>query len=357
MRPFYQLLLSLFAYVCCLAGSAWAVPPAKPVVVVLATGGTIAGSGSSEVTTIGYKAAVFKVDHLIAAVPSLNRLAEVRGEQVFQIASENITPNDWLQLARRVNLVLADPAVSGVVITHGTDTLEETAYFLNLTVRSDKPVVVAGSMRPATAISADGPINLYNAVAIAASPVSRGKGVLVCMNDRISSAREATKTNTFTADTFSSRDLGELGYVQLGQPIFYRQPLRRHTLSSEISLDGIDKLPLVEILYGYGGSNRSQVDRAVAADVCGIVFAGTGNGSLSDSSKTALAEAVKKGVVVVRSSRTGSGIVTRNGEVTDDTLGFVAADNLSPQKARILLMLGLTVTKNAEKLQELFQTH
>ena len=357
MKPFYQLCLSLCVCCCCLVEPVWAVPPTKPVVVVLATGGTIAGSGSTEVTTIGYKAAVFKVDHLIDAVPSLNRLAEVRGEQVFQIASENMTQDNWLQLARRVNQVLADPAVSGVVITHGTDTMEETAYFLNLTVKSNKPVVLVGSMRPATAISADGPINLYNGVAIAASPASQGKGVLVCMNDRISSAREVTKTNTFTVDTFSSHDLGELGYVQLGQPVFYRQPLRRHTVRSEITLDKVEKLPLVEILYGYGGSNRSQVDRAVAAGASGIVFAGAGNGSLSDSSKAALAEAVKKGVVVVRSSRTGSGIVTRNGEVADDALGFVAADNLSPQKARILLMLGLTVTKNAEKLQELFQTH
>ncbi|MFZ2956917.1 MAG: asparaginase [Candidatus Ozemobacteraceae bacterium] len=326
----------------------------KPVVVILATGGTIAGSGSSEVTTIGYKAAVFKVEQLISAVQSLKNLADVRGEQLFQIASENITPDHWLKLARRVNAVLAEKDVNGVVITHGTDTLEETAWFLNLTVKSSKPVVLVGSMRPATAISADGPINLYNAVAIAASPASRGKGVLVTLNDRISGARDVTKTNTFTADTFNSRDLGELGYIQLGVPVYYRLPFRRHTLCSEFSVEKLETLPVVDIFYGYGGSNRDAVDRAVAAGVQGIVHAGTGNGSLSDSTKAGLADAVKKGVFVVRASRTGSGIVTRNGEVRDDDYGFVTADNLSPQKARILLMLGLTVTKDAKKLQEMF---
>lgn len=326
----------------------------KPVVVVLATGGTIAGSGASEVTTIGYKAAVFKVDHLIAAVPSLKNIADVRGEQVFQIASENITPEHWLKLSRRVNAVLAEKDVSGVVITHGTDTMEETAYFLNLTVKSDKPVVLVGSMRPATAISADGPINLYNGVAIAASPASRGKGVMVTLNDRISSARDVTKSNTFTTDTFRTPDIGELGYLQLGTPVFYRLPARRHTISSDFSVEKLDKLPVVEIYYGFGGSGRDVIDRAVAAGVQGIIYAGTGNGSLSDSTKSGLADAVKKGLTVVRSSRTGSGIVTRNGEVLDDDFGFVSADNLSPQKARILLMLGMTVTRDALKLQAMF---
>ena len=196
----------------------------KPVIAVLATGGTIAGSGATETTTIGYRAAVFTVDHLLAAVPSLKNPGDVRGEQLFQIASENITPDHWLKMARRVNALLSDKNISGVVITHGTDTLEETAYFLHLTVKSDKPVVLVGSMRPATAISADGPINLYNAVALAASPAARGKGVLVTLNDRSSSAREVTKPNTFTADTFRTPDIGDLGYMQLGRPFFYRLP-------------------------------------------------------------------------------------------------------------------------------------
>lgn len=352
----FSLFAVIISMVCMIPASLYATS-AKPVVVILATGGTIAGSGVSEVTTIGYKAAVFKVDQLIAAVPSLKNIAEVRGEQIFQIASENITPDHWLKLAKRVNAVLAQTDVSGVVITHGTDTLEETAYFLNLTVKSDKPVVVVGSMRPATAISADGPINLYNGVAIAASPASRGKGVLVTLNDRISSAREVTKSNTFTADTFKSPDIGELGYIQLGTPLFYRLPLRRHTLASEFDLSKIEKLPIVEIYYGFGGSGRDVIDRTVASGTHGIVYAGTGNGSLSDSAKTGLADSVKKGLSVVRSSRTGSGVVTRNGEVQDDDYGFVTADNLSPQKARILLMLGMTVTRDPQKLQEMFERY
>ncbi len=329
----------------------------KPRVVVLATGGTIAGSGASETTTVGYKAAVFSVEHILRSVPSLKELADVRGEQIFQIASENITPAHWLTLSRRVSALLADKEVHGVVITHGTDTMEETAYFLHLTVHSDKPVVLVGSMRPGTAISADGPINLYNAVALAASPSGTGRGVMVVMNDRISSAREVTKTNTFTADTFKSHDLGELGYLQAGKPYFYRMPVRRHTSNSIFSVDNLESLPVVEILLGYGGSGREQIDRAVAAGVKGIVFAGTGNGSLSVGALAGLSAAAAKGVAVVRASRVGSGIVTHNADIADDTLGFCTSDNLLPQKARILLMLGLTVTGVPDKLQSFFDSY
>lgn len=331
--------------------------PPKPVVVVLATGGTIAGAAPSATQTVGYKAAVITVDHLLAAVPNMKDLAEIRGEQVFQVASENMTPQHWLLLARHVNQLLADKEVSGIVITHGTDTLEETAYFLNLVIKSEKPVVLVGSMRPSTALSADGPLNLYDTVAVAASPASKGKGVLVVLNDTINAAREVTKTSTFSLQTFHTHDLGALGYVQSGTAFFYRQPVRLHTLATGFDVTGIKQLPKVVILYGYAGSDGEMVEAALRAGVTGIVYAGTGNGSLSDSAKQALAAARAKGVQVVRSSRTGSGMVARNGEVDDDRFDFIVADNLSPQKARVLLMLGLTVTRDTKRLQQFFEQY
>ena len=180
-------------------------------VTILATGGTIAGSGASSTTTVGYTAATVGVDGLIKAVPELSKVAQVKGEQVFQIASENMSNEHWLTLAKRVNVLLAQPDVDGIVITHGTDTLEETAYFLDLVVKSNKPVVLVGAMRPGTALSADGPINLYNAVLLAANPDAAGKGVLVAMADQIHSARDVSKTNTSTPDSFKTTELGLLG--------------------------------------------------------------------------------------------------------------------------------------------------
>jgi len=209
---------------------------ALPNVLILATGGTIAGSGSTSTTTVGYKAATVPVQALIDAVPELKKVAIVRGEQVFQIASQNMTNDNWLKLAKRVNELLQQPDVDGIVVTHGTDTLEETAYFLNLVTKSDKPVVIVGAMRPSTALSADGPINLYNAVLVAGSKEAVGKGVLVCLNDQINSARDVTKTNTSTADTFKSPELGVLGYIQGDRVAFYRLPARKHTLNSEFDL-------------------------------------------------------------------------------------------------------------------------
>lgn len=337
-------------------------PPAwcgdkKPVVAVLATGGTIAGRADSDTATIGYKAAVFGVDKLLADVPALAQAAEIRAEQAFQMASENMTPAHWVALGKRAAQVLKDPEVAGVVITHGTDTLEETAYFLHLTLKTDKPVVLTGSMRPATALSADGPLNLYNAVRLAASPEARGKGVLIMLNDAIHPARETTKTNTFATDTFRAPDSGPLGCMQLGRPLFYRLPGRAHTLSTEFDIEALEALPLVEIVYGYAGSHARQVEAAQAAGAGGVVVAGTGNGSLSDGMKAALITARSKGLAVVRSSRTGSGVVTRNGEVDDEALGFAAADNLNPQKARILLALALTRTSDPLLIQGMFERY
>lgn len=328
-----------------------------PNIRILATGGTIAGSGAQSTTTVGYTAATVGVQKLIEAVPEMKTVANVSGEQVFQIASENMSNDHWLKLARRVNELLAQDDVDGVVITHGTDTLEETSYFLNLTVKSKKPVVLVGSMRPSTAISADGPINLYNAVILAGSAEARGRGVLVSLNDQINAARDVTKANTSTMDTFRSPDLGMLGYMQGNRAHFYRSPDRRHTADSEFDVAKLEKLPQVDIVYAYANVNRVAVDAQVKAGAAGLVHAGVGNGSLPNAVKPGLVDARKQGVMVVRSSRVGGGIVTRNGEANDDELDLVAGDNLSPQKARILLMLALTKTRDSREVQRMFREY
>jgi L-asparaginase len=329
-----------------------------PNVMVLATGGTIAGSGASSTTVVGYTAATVGIETLLNAVPELKTVANVKGEQVFQIASENMNNDYWLKLAKRVNTLLAQDDVDGIVITHGTDTIEETSYFLNLVVKSKKPVVVVGAMRPSTAISADGPINLFNAVILAGSEEAVGKGVLVALNDQINAARDVTKNNTSTADTFRTPELGFLGYMQGNKPYFYRQSTRRHTADSEFDVSNLDTLPQVDIVYGYANMNRVAIDAFVAAGAKGIVHAGTGDGSLARPAvEPALDEAHKKGVAIVRSSRVGNGIVARNGEAKDDEHDFIVSDTLNPQKARILLMLALTKTTDSKEIQRMFYTY
>jgi L-asparaginase len=325
-----------------------------PNVIILATGGTIAGSGATSTTTVGYQAATVPVQALIDAVPELKKIATVRGEQLFQIASQNMTNEYWLELAKRVNELFRQGDVDGIVVTHGTDTLEETAYFLDLVRKSDKPVVVVGAMRPSTALSADGPINLYNAVLVAGSKEAVGKGVLVCLNDQINAARDVTKTNTSTADTFKSPELGLLGYVQGNRVAFYRLPARKHTLNSEFDITGVDKLPEVEIAYGFANVSRTAVDAFAASGVDGIVYAGVGDGNPSQLTEQALADARAKGLLIVRSTRTGNGIVARNSEVDDDKRDFVVSDTLNPQKARVLLTVALTKTKNSKEIQRIF---
>lgn len=325
-----------------------------PNVAILCTGGTIAGTGASSTTTVGYTAAKIGCDTIVEGVPELKKVANVRGEQVFQIASESITNENWLQLSKRINELLRQDDVDGVVVTHGTDTIEETAYFLNLTVKSKKPVVVVGSMRPATAISADGPINLYNSVILAGSKEAIGKGVLTAMNDQISSGRDVTKGNTSTTDTFRSPDLGLLGYMQGGRPFFYRNPTRISTENSEFDVVGLTSLPQVDIVYAYGSYNATALDAFLKAGAKGIVHAGPGNGSVGKQMVDPLVAARKGGAIVVRSARVGSGIVARNGEQPDDTYDWVVSDNLNPQKARILLMLALTKTQDTKAIQDIF---
>ena len=331
---------------------------AKPKIKVLATGGTIAGAQASS-SEVGYKAGSFSIDDLIKAVPNLDQLADLTGEQVANIGSQTMNHEVWLKLAKRVNEVLKDANTDGVVITHGTDTMEETAYFLSLVVKSDKPVVLVGSMRPATAISADGPANLYNAVALAASPQARGHGPLVIMDDEIHYAREAQKTNTTELETFKSPNRGLAGVMNVGKIHLFSQNDTRHTTKSEFSVDGKTPgdLPDVEIVYSYENLGPEMIDFLVQRGVKGIVLGGVGDGNSTDAAIAALAAAAKKGIAVVRSSRVGSGLVVRDVEINDDKMGFIASMELSPQKARILLMLGLMNTTDPAKLQQFFMEY
>jgi L-asparaginase len=348
---------ALCALFLCLSAAVAHAQARLPNVMILATGGTIAGTGATSTTTVGYTAATVGIDTLIKAVPELQKVAHVGGEQVFQIASENMGNEQWLTLARRVNTLLAQPDVDGIVITHGTDTLEETAYFLDLVVKSRKPVVLVGSMRPSTAMSADGPINLYNAVITAGSQDAVGKGVLVVMNDQINAARDVTKTNTTTTDTFKTPELGMLGYVIGGQPHFYRASTRKHTADTEFDVSKLTALPQVDIAYTYANVGPTAVNALVAAGAKGLIHAGVGDGSLPTKVRPALSAARQKGVVIVRASRVGQGIVARNGEANDDQLDFVVSDTLNPQKARILLMLALTKTSDSKEIQRMFYTY
>ena len=340
-----------FAVLLAAAPAAWALPKIK----VLATGGTIAGAQATQADA-GYKSGTFSVDDLIKAVPQMTNIAVLTGEQVANIGSQTMNHEVWLKLAARVNEVLQSDDTDGVVITHGTDTMEETAYFLSLVVKSDKPVVLVGSMRPATAISADGPINLYNAVALAGNPEAKGRGPMVVLNDTIHYGREAQKMHSTRMDTFASPNRGIAGMMNTGKAFFYSANTARHTTKSEFSVDGLTvaNLPRVEVVYSYANLGGELIDALAGQGVKGIVLAGVGDGNSTDAAIAALEQAAKKGVAVVRCSRTGSGVVDRNVEVNDDKLGFIAGMELNAQKARILLMLSLTKTSDVKKLQEYF---
>jgi L-asparaginase len=326
---------------------------ALPNIVVLATGGTIAGAAASDVQA-GYTSGQLGVEQLLAAVPQAKKLANMRGEQISNIGSQDMNDEVWLKLARRVNELAAMPDVAGIVITHGTDTIEETAYFLNLVVKSRKPVVLTAAMRPSTALSADGPLNFYNAVAVAANPEAAGRGVLVVINDWIHGAASLTKTSTTAVQTFMSPLRGLIGTVAYGNAEFYRGPVGKHTMDSDFSLDGVTTLPRVDIIMAYENMDGAIIDAAVAAGAKGIVTAGVGNGNLTAPAVKALAAQAKKGIVCVRSTRVATGNVGRNVELDDDALGFVASMDLNPQKARVLLRLALTKTNDVKVIQRYF---
>ena len=329
---------------------------AKPNVTILATGGTIAGAAASG-TQAGYTSGAVTIDAMIAAVPGIGDLATIKGEQIANVGSQDMSFDIMLKVAKRCNELLAGKDVDGIVVTHGTDTLEETAFFLNLTVKSDKPVVLVGSMRPSTAVSADGPLNLYNAVGVAVDPAAKGRGVMVVMNDWIHGAHSLTKTSTTAVQTFLSPARGLVGVASYGKNDFYGVPPWKHTTQTEFDVKNVTALPRVDILYAYADMSPDLIDASVAAGAKGIVIAGVGNGNMNKVSLDAAGRAAKKGVIVVRSSRVATGSVGRNVEVDDDKLGFVASDELNPQKSRILLTLALLKPRPAAEIQKLFMTY
>ncbi len=324
-------------------------------IVILATGGTIAGAASSATELTEYKAATLSPHDLIAAVPSIVEIANIRAEEVANVASEDFTFAILLALAKRINILLQEDSCDGIVVTHGTDTLEESAYFLNLVVKSTKPVVIVGSMRPATAIGADGPLNLLNAVGVAASKDACDKGVLIVLDGQIIAAREGTKSNTLSTETFRAHELGSLGYVVDFKAVFYRDVIRKHTIEAEFDITNIESLPRVDIVYEYLDASPIMYRALIDSKPDGIVIAATGNGCLSKLAVELFGNAEKKGIHVVRSSRTGSGVITAN--KLDTLKGFIASDNLNPQKARILLTLALTKTKNIALIRKMFATY
>ena len=294
------------------------------------------------------------IDAMIAAVPGIKDLANIKGEQISNVGSQDMSFDILLKVAKRINELAKSKDVDGIVITHGTDTMEESAFFLNLTVKTDKPVVMVGSMRPSTAVSADGPLNLYNAVGVAADPNAKGRGVLVVMNDWIHGAHSLTKTSTTAVQTFMSPLRGLVGMANYGKNDFFTSPSWKHTTQSEFDITNVTQLPRVDIVFASLDSSPDLIDCAVTNGAKGIVIAGVGNGNMNKASVDAAAKAVKKGVVVVRSSRVPTGTVGRNVEIEDDKLGFIASDELNPQKARILLSLALLTKRTPEEIQKLF---
>ena len=336
-------------------------PQVLPRVYLLATGGTIAGRGTSTTAGSNYERAAVTGSEIVDSVPELRKYAEIRVEQVANVYGNDLTVSDWLRLAKRINTILQDePTAAGIVVTHGTNTLEETAFFLHLTVRDQRPVVVVGSQRPGTALSADGPANLLGAVRTVISPHAKAKGVLAVMNDEINSARDVAKTNTYRPGTFRTPELGFLGYVDQDKVTFYRDVTRKHTFNSEFDISALDDLPAVEILYSYIQPSVVPFHALVASGVRGIVFAGPGPASLSSFERAAIQKVNEmppsKRPVLLRASRAGNGRATDAGPEYAK-LQTLTADNLSPHKARILLMLALTRTSDLVELRRIFSEY
>lgn len=325
-----------------------------PRVHIIATGGTIAGAGGSS-TDAQYQPGQVGIGSIVSAVPELGKIARISTEQLYNIASQDMTDEHWLRLAKRVNELLAKDDTDAVVITHGTDVMEETAYFLQLAAKSDKPIILVGSMRPSTSMSADGPMNLFGAVRVAGDPATKGQGVLIVMNGKILNATEASKFNTIKVETFESPNTGALGEIN-GEDITYRhKSLKKHTTETPFSVETLTELPRVGIIYGHAGIGPEAVEAMIKAGYKGIVYAGVGNGNIRKELIPILEKAAKQGIAVVRSTRIPTGPVTLNGEVDDKALGFVSAFDLSPQKARILLMLALANGYTSrEQLQQFF---
>jgi L-asparaginase len=330
-----------------------------PRVAVIGTGGSISTVGRHNLDQheYGHYGRTLEVDELLAMFPEVSTAAEIAPVRFRALPSTAVGPPDWLELNELVHRVAdADPPPAGIVITHGTATLEETAYFLNLTLKTATPVVVVGAQRPPNGLSTDAGLNLVNAVRVAASPAARGLGVLGLLNDEVQAAREVTKTSTYRLETFRAPDLGMLGYADPdGRVSIYRAPTRRHAPDTEFDVRGRADLPRVDIAYAYAGSDGTAVEAFIAAGARAIVSAGLAPGRVPPAEAAALAEARRRGLLVVQSSRAGSGRVIEPRRFTEQ--GIVAADNLNPQKARVLAMLALTVTDDPRDVQRMFDTY
>jgi L-asparaginase len=331
---------------------------ALPRIGVILTGGTIDSVGTDRLDLAWYNEAGnrLKAGELLGRIPELGAIAQVEETPFRRLPSHALTAADWLDLVRTCHVLLEDDA-DGVVITHGTNTLEETAYFLNLTLKTDKPVVVVGAMRPASAISADGDLNLVSAVRVAAAPQSRGMGCLVVMNDTIFGARDVTKTATFRVNAFQSRDLGPLGYADGdGRVIYYHRPTRRHTVDTGFHVGGLRALPRVNIVLSHVDADGTMIEAVARAGARGIVSAATGAGRPTPAEDAAFDRAhAEHGVLMCLCSRIAGGRVVRSPALRKR--GFVAGDNLPAWKARMLLSLALTRTTSADAIQEMFDTH
>ncbi|MEN2412291.1 type II asparaginase [Flavobacterium mesophilum] len=329
---------------------------AKPKVLILATGGTIAGAAKSGVQS-GYTSGQVTIDAMVNAVPDALKLADIKGEQIANVGSQDMSFDIMMKVANRINELASSKDVDGFVITHGTDTMEETAYFLNLVVKTDKPVVLVGSMRPSTAISADGPLNLYNAIAVAADPNAKGHGVLLVMNDWIHSAQSLTKVSTTAVQTFMSPIRGLIGTTAYGVNDFYHYPDQKFGKTSEFDVKGVTAFPRVDIIYADADMKPDLIDASIERGAKGIVIAGVGNGNMNKASLEACARASKKGIIVVRSTRVATGLVGRNVECNDDELGLIASYGLNPQKSRILLTVALLKPRKLDELQKIFMDY
>ncbi|OAT23260.1 L-asparaginase 2 [Proteus myxofaciens] len=326
---------------------------ALPNITILATGGTIAGGGDSA-TTSSYTAGKLGIDTLINAVPEAKQVANLKGEQVVNIGSQDMNDQVWLKLANKIN---ADcDKTDGFVITHGTDTMEETAYFLDLTTACKKPVVMVGAMRPATALGAEGPLNLFNAVVVASDKASEDRGVLVTMNNAVISGKDVVKMNTTEVQAFEAVNAGAQGYVHDGKVHYYNVSSPRAD-KAVFDVSKLTELPKVGIVYNYANASNLPAKAFIDNNYKGIVSAGVGNGNLYTDIFDTLAEGAKNGIVVVRSSRVPVGFTTQNGEVDDAKYGFVASERLNPQKARVLLQLALTETEEPVKIQTYFEKY
>ena len=327
----------------------------KPRISIVATGGSIAGVGPNRLDFILYPelGEHITIQQSLDRIPEAWDIAELAAGDLVSVGSTAIGPEEWLRLAQRINALLESDDSDGVVVTHGTATLEETAYFLHLAVKSSKPVVVTGAMRPPTALGTDADLNLLDAIRVASSPASAGMGVLTVLNNEIQCARDVMKTNTFRVETFKPNELGFLGYADSdGQVVLYRAPLRRHTAGAEFDVTGLDSLPRVDIVYCYAGSDELLVNAVRANKSDGLILAGFGGGSFPPRAIEAAAKAVDDGMPVVLASRSPNGRVVMTPR--KDEQGFIVSDNLQPQKARILLMLALTLTRERSEIQRMF---